>query len=68
MKIFILKIIIIGRRGVVQSAFTTKSLRELFNLENTEIYVLKEEFDESLSEASIEEIKDKILNYLINYI
>ena len=47
------KIQIVARRGAIQGAFTTKSLRELMNLEGVEKYIVKEEIGDSLNETSL---------------
>jgi len=47
---------IIARRGLVQSAFTVKELREVSRLNNVNIYVLKSEIENSLNENSQKEM------------
>lgn len=48
---------IIGRRGAIQSAFTTKELRELVKTnKDTRISVIKEEIERSMNPASITEV------------
>ncbi len=42
----------IGRRGVTQAAFTTKEIKELCNLEGITTYMIKQEVDDSLNDAS----------------
>jgi len=43
---------VIARRGLVQSAFSVKELRELSKLENVNIYLLEEEIEKSLNANS----------------
>ena len=47
---------IVGRRGVVQSAFTIKELREVSRIDNIKLYVMRSEFDSSMNEASYLEL------------
>jgi hypothetical protein len=47
---------IIGRRGVVQSAFTIKEIREISRIDKVQIYMFRNEFERSMTEASIEEL------------
>lgn len=47
---------IVGRRGIIQSAFTVKELRELSKLENVKMFLYKEEFESSLNEISKKEM------------
>jgi NADPH-dependent glutamate synthase beta subunit-like oxidoreductase len=49
---------IIARRGLVQSAFTVKELRELNRASNNNIYMLREEIESSLNENSEIEMND----------
>ena len=47
---------IIGRRGVIQSAFSIKEIREISRIQNLQMYVFREEFDASINDASSVEI------------
>eukprot|EP01017_Pseudomicrothorax_dubius_P043546 TRINITY_DN7272_c0_g1_i8.p1 TRINITY_DN7272_c0_g1~~TRINITY_DN7272_c0_g1_i8.p1 ORF type:complete len:378 (+),score=68.77 TRINITY_DN7272_c0_g1_i8:88-1221(+) len=51
-------IFMIGRRGCVQSAFTTKELRELTTLKDVEVCVVTEELNAGLNETSLKEAQD----------
>lgn len=46
----------IARRGVVQSAFTIKELREVSHIPNVKLFVMRDEFDRSMNEASLLEM------------
>ena len=48
---------IIGRRGIIQSAFTTKEIRELTKIPGLELVIVKEELERSMNEESLVEIK-----------
>lgn len=48
---------IFGRRGPAQASFTNKELREMFEIENCDVYIAKEDLDE-INDASKEEIKN----------
>ncbi|KAM3127726.1 hypothetical protein pb186bvf_020158 [Paramecium bursaria] len=52
-------IIIVGRRGLVQSQFTLKELRELGKIQNFKIYLYKPELIASLNDSSVLESKDQ---------
>jgi adrenodoxin-NADP+ reductase len=43
---------IIGRRGVVQSSFTIKEIREIFRIPGVKLYAMRDEFMESMNEES----------------
>ena len=45
----------IGRRGVVQTAFTIKEIREVSRIKGIRLYALKEEFERSMNDESIRE-------------
>lgn len=47
---------IIGRRGLVQGAFTIKELRELTKLDGVSFHVQQEDLDKSMTESSIQEL------------
>jgi len=49
------KVIVLGRRGAVQSAFTIKELRELTKLKGVKVTVRDVDMEDSLTPASIEE-------------
>ena len=42
----------IGRRGITQAAFTTKEIKELCNLDGITTYMIKQEVEDSLTDAS----------------
>ena len=42
----------IGRRGITQAAFTTKEIKEVCNLEGITTYMIKQEVDDSINDAS----------------
>lgn len=48
---------IIARRGLMQSAFTIKEIRELSKIEGINLIIYKDEIENSLNENSIEEIE-----------
>lgn len=41
---------IVGRRGLVQSSFTIKEIREISRIEGVTLYGVKEEFEKSINE------------------
>jgi hypothetical protein len=45
----------VGRRGVIQTAFTIKEIREVSKIKGIKLYALKEEFLRSMNEESIRE-------------
>jgi NADPH-dependent glutamate synthase beta subunit-like oxidoreductase len=47
---------VVARRGVIQSAFTIKEMRELSKIDGCKMYVFKEELEKSLNEDSMEEV------------
>lgn len=47
---------IVARRGLVQSAFTVKELREISRIENVDVYVLRDEIEKSFNENSEKEM------------
>jgi hypothetical protein len=49
-------IIIYGRRGMAQSNFTMKELREMTKGKNCKLWVVKEDIDYSNNQTSIEEM------------
>lgn len=50
--------VVIARRGLIQSAFSLKELRDLYNLENeVEFYLYKPDLERCLNDNSIEEIE-----------
>lgn len=51
---------IVARRGLVQSSFTVKEMRELSHMENVKIYVLREEIASSLNTNSETEMTDAL--------
>eukprot|EP00605_Chrysophyceae_sp_TOSAG23-4_P001381 GSChrysophyteH1.ASY1.ANO1.1501.1 assembled CDS len=53
------RITMVGRRGVVQAAYTIKELRELSRLENTSVLIRKEDVTASLNDASVAEVEAK---------
>jgi hypothetical protein len=46
----------IGRRGVVQSSFTIKEIREISRIPKLKVYAMFNEFKESLNEESDREM------------
>lgn len=48
---------IVGRRGHVQAAFTIKELREMTRIQDTHMFVLRDEFQKGKTEASQEELE-----------
>jgi hypothetical protein len=42
----------VGRRGITQSAFTTKEIKELCNLEGIRTYMIRQEVEDSLTQES----------------
>ncbi|CDW82125.1 UNKNOWN [Stylonychia lemnae] len=55
MKLKLKNLSVIGRRGVIQSAFTIKEIREISRIENVQLYMFREEYDQSRNDQSIEE-------------
>lgn len=53
----ITKVVVMGRRGHVQSSFTMKEIRELFKLEDVGLLVRAEELDLGSTDASMAEVK-----------
>ena len=49
----------IARRGINQAAFTTKEIRELTALEDLELYMIRQEYEDSMTEASMTEMLEK---------
>ena len=47
---------IVARRGIIQSAFTVKELREISRIENVNIYLLREEVENSMNINSEKEM------------
>ena len=46
-------VVILGRRGMIQTSFTTKELREMKKLKNVSCYVVEEEIERSKNENSL---------------
>lgn len=46
---------LLARRGIFQSAFTTKEMREILWMEDVKTYILNRDIEESRNEASLEE-------------
>lgn len=46
----------IARRGVMQSAFTLKEIKELAKVEGVSVYIYKDELEKSLSESQMAEL------------
>ena len=42
----------IARRGINQAAFTTKEIRELTALDDLELYMIRQEYEDSMTDAS----------------
>ena len=42
----------VARRGITQAAFTTKEIRELCSLDGLGVYMIKQEFQDSMTDAS----------------
>ena len=55
----LIKVIIAARRGIVQSAFWVKELRELYKLKNLDFYILRKDLEKSLNPQSLKEIEIK---------
>ena len=49
-------VILYGRRGIVQSSFTTKELREMTKLDGVDLYLVQEDLDRSMTEVSKDEL------------
>mgnify|MGYP003880831757 CR=1 FL=1 len=47
----------VGRRGFIQAAFTTKELRGLTSIKDVEYYLVKEELESSMNEQSLIELQ-----------
>ncbi len=52
------QITVLGRRGLLQSSFAIKELRDLSRLEQARCWVVREDLARSLNEASLTEISD----------
>ena len=46
----------IGRRGLIQAAFSTKEARELSIIENVDMFLFKDEVESSMNEESKQEM------------
>jgi hypothetical protein len=46
----------IGRRGVVQTAFTIKEIREVSKIQNIRLFAMRDEFEASINESSQREM------------
>jgi len=46
----------VGRRGITHSAFTTKEIRELASVPELELYMMKDEVQRSMTDASHNEM------------
>jgi len=46
----------IGRRGVVQTAFTIKEIREVSKIQNLRLFAMRDEFEASLNDSSQREM------------
>lgn len=53
------RVLLVGRRGSVQAAFTMKELRELTKLANVACIVDPKDMEQSLTEASLQEINEQ---------
>lgn len=42
----------VGRRGITQAAFTTKEIKELCNIEGIKTYMVRNEVEDSMTDAS----------------
>ena len=42
----------VARRGITQAAFTTKEIKEVCNLDNLGVYMVRQEYEDSLTDAS----------------
>lgn len=51
---------LIARRGIFQSAFTTKEIREISKIENLKMYLWDQDIKDSHNEASVQEGKDGV--------
>ena len=45
----------VGRRGVIQTSFTIKEIREVSKIKGVRLFALKEEYLHSMNEESIRE-------------
>ena len=52
-----MKVVIVGRRGIIQSAFSLKEIREFKKLGH-QFYLVLTDLNESLNEESMKEIQD----------
>ena len=57
----------IGRRGITQAAFTTKEIRELANLANVTTYMVHDEIEDSMTDASHTEMLDRAIMRRTNF-
>lgn len=46
---------LVGRRGLIQSSFTIKEIREVSRIKDVKLYALKDEVEASLNEESMRE-------------
>ena len=49
----------VARRGITQAAFTTKEIRELCALDELDLYMIRQEYDDSMTDASNTEMLEK---------
>lgn len=42
----------VGRRGITQAAFSTKEIKDLCNLEGLRTYMVRDEVEDSMTDAS----------------
>ena len=47
-----------ARRGITQAAFTTKEIREICALDDLDLYMVKQEYTDSMTDASMTEALD----------
>ena len=51
-------VVLLGRRGMIQTSFTTKELREMTKLKGVSCYLVEEEFQRSMNEISMIECSE----------
>ncbi|MFQ5617133.1 MAG: FAD-dependent oxidoreductase, partial [Anaerolineales bacterium] len=63
------EVYVLGRRGPVQAAFTTPEIREMGNLEDTDVFVLPEEAElDELSQTDLGQSRDRALKKKVEII
>lgn len=49
--------VVLGRRGIIQSAFTLKELREIHKVDNLHFHLFRPDLERSLNDQSVEEVE-----------